>query len=129
MKFLPLLAVEYTGVLAAVLADLLTGLMRARRTGIPLTSRGYRRSVDKTRSYLGALLGLTLVDAMVIAALRTHIDCGGSAPLVPFPYLSTFGAIGLCLIEVKSTLENSRHRPELSRAAELVRRLIAMLRG
>ncbi|MDE5735091.1 MAG: phage holin family protein [Duncaniella sp.] len=129
MPILIFLAVSYTGVLAAVAADLLTGILRARRTGTPLTSRGYRRTVDKIRSYLGAMLGLTLVDAVIIAALAAHRACGGSAGAVPFPYLTSAGAVGLCLIEVKSMMENSERRLDFKRAAELAKRLFSLLRG
>jgi len=129
MPILIFLAVSYTGVLVAVVADLLTGILRARRSRTPLTSRGYRRTVDKIRSYIGALLGLTLVDAIIISALVAHRACGGCSPVVPFPYLTSAGAIGLCLIEVKSMMENSERCLDFKRVADLAKRLFSLLKG
>lgn len=127
LPILLLLAVEYTGVILAVLADLVTGLSHSRREGVPLTSKRLRHTVEKLKSYLGALLLVTLVDAMIIAASLGLKSCGADG-FAPFPYLSTAGAIGLALIEVKSMLENMPNRADLRRAARLVTLLKKLLK-
>lgn len=118
-----LLAVCYAGVLLAILADLVAGLLRARRCGRPLTSGGLRRTVDKLTSYFTALFALTVVDSMIVAASLGLSACGATS-FPPFPYLTTLGAIGICLIEVKSIMESSAHKIDLHQAARTLRNLL-----
>ena len=47
MIILALVVAMYAGVLLAVVADLWSGLRKARRENIPRTSRALRRTVDK----------------------------------------------------------------------------------
>ena len=54
-SLLIILFVQYAGVLLAVLADLVSGLRRARREEVRCTSRGLRRTVAKLSSYYLAL--------------------------------------------------------------------------
>ena len=112
---LVLLCVEYSGVLLSVLADLVSGVRRARREGQSCTSRGLRRSVAKLSSYFLSLFCLTVVDGMIVAAIITLPSLGKSF-LPPFPYLTTVGAVSLVLIEAKSIAENSPHRARLAEA-------------
>ena len=81
---LVLLCVEYSGVLLSVLADLVSGVRRARREGQSCTSRGLRRSVAKLSSYFLSLFCLTVVDGMIVAAIITLSSLGKSF-LPPFP--------------------------------------------
>lgn len=126
-SLLVLLSVEYLGVLLAVLADLVSGLRRARRENRPCSSRGLRRTVAKLSSYYLALFCLSVVDAMIIMAIVT-LDELGRASLPPYPYLSTLGAISLALIEVRSIAENSPHRTDIFNALKLLSELFRMKR-
>lgn len=101
-----LLSVEYSGVFIAVIADLVSGLRKSRSRGEKCTSWGLRRSVDKLLRYYLALMALSLVDFMAIAAFILLRD-SGSVAIPEFPFLTTFGALSLALIEVKSICEKS----------------------
>ena len=79
---LTMLLIDYAAVIIAVVIDLRSGLRRARREGQPLTSGGYRRSVDKCLRYLLTLMAFTTVDAMILFSLfgsQCHVlplSCG-----------------------------------------------------
>lgn len=124
MWALAVLAVEYTCVLAAILIDLRSGALKAKRNGLPRTSRGYRRTVEKASRYYITLIALTMLDAMWIAvALALRTDSGWALPV--FPFASTAGAAGLCLIEIHSVLENSQKRTDITDAAADMADLLA----
>lgn len=118
-----LLITEYSGVILTVIADLVSGLRKARREGRLLTSCGFRRTVRKLVSYFLALFSLSVVDAMIITAIIVYSMNGSDIPLSPFPFLTTFGAIALAMIEIKSICENSPHRSLFSQAFELLKKL------
>ncbi len=122
-SLLTLLAIEYLGILLAVVADLVSGLRKARRQGDPCTSGGLRRTVAKLSSYYLALFCLTVVDGITIAALLTLASMGRQ--IVPaFPYLTTLGSLSLALIEAKSIAENSPHRTDFLTALRLLMTLL-----
>ncbi len=110
VSILMLLAVEYGGVMLAVFADLAGGIMKSRREGRRVTSRGLRRTVGKLQSYYLSLFSVSVVDAMVCAALSV---LGDGAPVPVFPYLTTLGSVLLCSIEVLSIIENMPERPRI----------------
>ena len=118
-SLLTLLVVEYLGILLAVLADLVSGVRKARRDGRPCTSRGLRRTVAKLSSYYLALFCLTVVDGIAVAALVTLASFGRQF-IPPFPYLTTVGSLSLALIEAKSIAENSPHRTDILSALRLI---------
>lgn len=118
-----LVLTDYVAVMLAVVVDLRSGTMRARREGRPRTSRGYRRTVDKASRYFVTLLALTIIDVLlVLSVFLLQATAGISLPA--FPLFTTLGAIGLTLIEVKSVMENSRHRKDLQDAARSVNDLL-----
>ncbi len=122
------LAVCYTGVLVALMADLWAGLRRSRREGRPCTSGGLRRTVSKLTSYYAALFALTAVDAMLVAASLGLRACGGDG-FPPFPYLTVAGSAGLCLIEVKSIFESSEHKADMAEAIRAAAKLLSWWKG
>lgn len=123
-SLLQLIVIQYVGVLLAVLADLVSGLRKARRNGEPIISGGLRRTVSKLSSYYLALFCLTIVDTLAVTALVTLADMG-RAPVPAFPYLTTVGALSLTLIEAKSIAENSPHRTSFLAA---IRMMMSLLR-
>lgn len=119
-----LLAADYAGVLIAVLADLRSGISKARRCGAPLTSRGFRATVDKAGRYYLTLFAMTAIDLMLVAAvlfLREFTRWN----IPPFPLFTTAGAIGLAIIELKSVMENTRSGSVLKDAAATLRQLLS----
>lgn len=118
-----LVLTDYVAVMLAVAVDLRSGTMRARREGRPRTSRGYRRTVDKASRYFVTLLALTIIDVLLVLSVFL-LQATAGIHLPAFPLFTTLGAIGLTLIEVKSVMENSRHRKDLQDAARSVNDLL-----
>lgn len=116
------MTVEYVGVLAAVVADLVSGIRKSRREGRECRSRGLRRTVSKLSSYYLALFCLSVIDVMVIASV-VALQSLGKPTVEPFPYLTSVGAISLAMIEAKSIVENSPHSLRLLDALDLLRKL------
>ena len=102
-----LMFLEYLLVLIAVLADLVSGVRKAKKMGVARRSKAFRRTVDKLARYYNALFALSIVDAMqllAIAYLRA-VESLDSLPL--FPLFTLLGAIGIALIELKSIFEKA----------------------
>ncbi len=117
------LAVEYASVLGAILVDLRSGTLKARRNGQRRTSSGYRRTVEKASRYYITLFALSVLDAMwIIVALALRGITGWSVPA--FPFFTTLGAIGLVLIEIHSVVENSQSRDDITDMARTVTGLL-----
>lgn len=117
------LAVEYASVLVAILVDLRSGTLKARRNGQRRTSSGYRRTVEKASRYYITLFALSVLDAMwIIVALALRGITGWSVPA--FPFFTTLGAIGLVLIEIHSVVENSQSRDDITDMARTVTGLL-----
>ncbi len=118
-----LIAIDYVGVLLAILADLRSGIAKAKRTGEKLCSRGYRSTVDKAGRYYLTLFAMTAIDVMVVAAIVfLRIFSGWNLP--PFPLFTTVGAIGLGIIELKSIMENTRSGDNIKEAAKILKGLL-----
>ena len=64
---LSVVVTEYVLVLAAVGADMASGISKSRKRGEATRSRSLRRTVDKLARYYNVLVMLTVVDAMQIA--------------------------------------------------------------
>lgn len=129
-----LLAVDYACVLAAILADLRSGTLRARRLKRPITSGGFRRTVNKAAHYFITLGAMTAADVLTLAPI-IYLRASGSLTLPVLPPFTTLGALGLTLIELKSVVENSPQGSALTRMARRLRqaltapRLAALLRA
>lgn len=120
------LAVEYAGVVLAVAADFLSGVAKARRAGVARTSAGYRRTFDKLARYLTALAGLTLVDAVILAA-AVCVRATWSAAFPLLPVMTTLGAVGMALVEAKSICERLEEKGDFHEAASLLKWLAKFL--
>lgn len=124
-----LTAGEYLLVLFAILADLASGLRKARKRGEARRSKALRRTVEKAATYYNALAALTITDAMQIAAvIYLRAACGyENIPL--FPVLTLLGAIGIAIIEVKSIYEKADEKEQrnFDDAAEILTRYLKMM--
>ena len=85
MPVLMLMLGEYVMVLLAVIADLVSGLRKARMRGEARRSKALRRTVDKLCRYYNALFALSVIDAMQIAPNSVNAGSIGScaAPVTP----------------------------------------------
>lgn len=119
-----LLVFDFFSVMFATVVDLVSGLRKARRNGARTTSRGYRRTIDKLLRYFLTLIALTAVDALLILSmLSLRVTMGWSLPV--FPLFATIGALAMTLIEVKSVMENSHHKTDLTSAVGSATDLLA----
>jgi hypothetical protein len=118
-----LVIIEYSGVLLAIVADLWSGLRKARLAKIPRTSRALRRTVDKIARYFNTLLALTILDGMIIAGV-IYMQIANIAYLPIIPIFSLLGAIALTSIEIKSICEKSEEKGDLSQAAKNIKELL-----
>ena len=118
-----LVIIEYSGVLLAIVADLWSGLRKARLAKIPRTSRALRRTVDKIARYFNTLLALTILDGMIIAGI-IYMQANGIASWPIIPLFSLLGAIALTSIEIKSICEKSEEKGDLSQAAKTIKELL-----
>ena len=120
-----LMFLEYLLVLIAVLADLVSGVRKAKKMGVARRSKAVRRTVDKLARYYNALFALSIVDAMqliAIAYLRA-VESLDSLPL--FPLFTLLGAIGIALIELKSIFEKAEVKEQQYRdTAEAIIKLL-----
>lgn len=116
---LVLVVMDYVSVTAASLIDLRSALLKAKRSGQPRTSKGYRRTVEKLSRYYVTLMALSVVDGMlVISAMLLRSTAGWSVPV--FPLFTTLGAIAMTLIEAKSVVENSQRKSDYTEAARAI---------
>jgi hypothetical protein len=114
----------YMLVLIAVLADLWSGVRKAKRKKSVRTSEGYKRTVIKLGRYFNTLIALTVIDAMQIIGIW-YLDCyyGYSIPI--FPLITLLGALGIGLIEIKSIYENRADTGDIDEVAKLASELYA----
>ena len=108
----------YMMVLMAILADLWSGVRKAKKNGIARSSYGFKRTIDKIARYYNVLLALTVVDAMQMAStwyLETYYEY--SLPV--FPFITLLGAIGIGLIEIKSIYEKAEDKVRIDNVATL----------
>lgn len=96
----------YVGVLIMICCDLWSGIRKAKERGEFRRSSGYRRTIDKICKYYNALIALSVIDGMQMSGAWYLAEIEGyNLPL--FPFVTMLGAIGVCLIEVKSIYEKA----------------------
>ena len=118
-----MLMLDYAAVICAVVIDLRSGVIRARREGRRRTSRGYRQTVEKLSRYLVTLLALSAVDALIAGTAMLLVSTmGWNLPVMPL--FTTLGALALCFIEGKSVVENTQRRADFTDAASSVADLL-----
>lgn len=96
----------YIEVFIMILADLWSGVRKARIRGEVRSSFGYKKTIDKIARYYNALIALTVIDAMQMGGVW-YLDgyYGWSVPI--FPVVTLLGALGISLVELKSIYEKA----------------------
>ena len=96
----------YIEVFFMILADLWSGVRKARRRGEVRSSFGYKKTIDKIARYYNAMIALTVIDMMQISGIwYLTYYYGWSVPI--FPLVTLIGAIGISLVELKSIYEKA----------------------
>lgn len=105
------LALTYVAVAVAMAVDFVAGVRKARRAGIAVRSRGYKRTCDKATKYFLPMVCLTCVDAII-------------SIILPAPLLTmAMGAFNI-FCEWKSVLETTHDKTEINRMANTVTAII-----
>ncbi len=94
----------YLTPLIFILADLWSGLRKARVRGEMITSYKWRRTVYKLNKYYNCLLALSVLDALQIITLW-YLNTYDGCHLILFPFVTLLGAAGIGTIETKSIIE------------------------
>jgi len=93
----------------AILADLWSGVRKAKLRGEARTSFGFRRTVDKLSRYYNLLLVLTIIDSMQIGGIW-YLDEYYSYTIPLLPLITLVGALGIGFIELKSIYEKAEDK-------------------
>ena len=102
---------EYCLVMMSVLADLWSGIRKAKKRGEARRSEALRRTVNKLSQYYNVMLSLTVVDAMQMGlATYVRMACDWNVPVVPV--FTVIGALGIAAIEVKSIFEKAEEKTQ-----------------
>lgn len=96
----------YLELFIMILADLWSGIRKAKQRGEVRSSYGYKKTIDKIARYYNALIALTVIDAMQMGGIW-YLTCyyGWSIPI--FPAVTLLGALGMSLVEIKSIYEKA----------------------
>lgn len=113
----------YMMVLLAILADLWSGVRKAKKNGIVHSSYGFKRTIDKVARYYNVMLALTLVDAMQMGSLW-YLEKYYSYHWPIFPIITLIGAIGICLIEIKSIYEKAEDKVRIENVTKMAGTII-----
>ncbi|MDO5106494.1 hypothetical protein [Capnocytophaga sp.] len=113
----------YLLVMFAILADLWSGVRKAKQMNVTRTSYGYRRTITKIAQYYNVLIALTVADAMQMSAVW-YAEQYYDYKILFFPFVTLIGALLLCLIEIKSIYEKAEDKVRLDNAGQLVGKII-----
>lgn len=113
----------YVLVLLAILADLWSGVRKAKTIGVARSSYGFKRTIDKIARYYNVMLALSVIDAMQMASIwYLEKYYGYCWPI--FPVVTLIGAIGICLIEIKSIYEKAEDKVRIENVASMAGKII-----
>ena len=96
----------YIEVFIMILADLLSGVRKAKIRGEVRSSYMYKKTIDKIARYYNAMIALTVIDAMQMGGVW-YLDGYYSWSIPIFPVVTLLGALGISLVELKSIYEKA----------------------
>lgn len=123
-------AVIYALIFIMVVLDLWSGMRKAKKRGEFRSSYGLRRTTDKLARYYNVLLALSVADCLQMVFLYyLNQENGSHLPLLPF--MTTLGALLICIIEIKSMYESAdkKVRAEYQEAAKILTELLKSKTG
>jgi len=107
----------YIAVFLAIIADLISGIRKAKKNGFLRSSKGLRRTVKKIAEYYNLMFVVSIIDCVQMVAIH---QCGFDIPRLPvFSYAAT---IFLCIIELKSIYErrSDKERADMETVAKFL---------
>ena len=123
-----------------IMADLWSGVRKAKRCGKYISSSGLRRTVDKVCKYYNMTLLFTLVDVVIIVAVQHYDDVAGVSWPV-FPLFTLFATLMVAVMEGRSIFEKMDRKTQaaaqeaagvvayLARHADEVDKIVAIAEG
>ena len=96
----------YIEVFVMILADLWSGIRKAKVRGEIRSSYGYKKTIDKIARYYNALIALTVIDVMQMGGVW-YLDGYYNWSWPIFPVITLLGALGISLVELKSIYEKA----------------------
>lgn len=106
-----------------VMADLWSGLRKAKKNGVARSSYGFKRTVEKLGRYYNVMFALMVVDAMQLMCIW-YINSFHGYNLIFFPFITLLGSIGLSLIELKSIYEKAEDKQRFHEAGVLINTIV-----
>ena len=94
------LLLAYSGVLMAMVVDLVSGIRKAKKMGIARTSAGYKMTCDKAVKYFLPMVCLTVIDLL-------------TSMLVPVPVFTLAMAAWNVYCEFRSVMESTHQKHEI----------------
>lgn len=113
----------YLMVLLAILADLWSGVRKAKKNGIARSSYGFKRTIDKIARYYNVMLALSVIDAMQMGSLW-YLEKYYNYHWPIFSVVTLVGAIGICLIEIKSIYEKAEDKVRIENVTKMAGTII-----
>lgn len=114
----------YILVFLLILADLWSGVRKARAKGVMRTSYGYRRTISKIAQYYNVLIALTIIDGMQMSAVW-YAEQYYNYTLFFFPIFTFVITIIISVTEVKSIYEKAEDKVRLDKAGVALAKIIA----
>lgn len=96
----------YIEVFIMILADLWSGVRKAKARGEVRSSFMYKKTIDKIARYYNAMIALTVIDCMQMGGMW-YLDGYYSWSVPIFPIVTLLGALGISLVELKSIYEKA----------------------
>ena len=109
----------YILILIMIFVDFWSGIRKAKKNNIVRSSYGFRRTVEKIKEYYNAMIALTIIDAMQVTAIW-YLETYYKYEIPMFPFVTLVGAIGLCIIELKSIYEKAEDKQRFHEAGALI---------
>lgn len=99
----------YIEVFIMILADLWSGVRKAKVRGEVRSSFMYKKTIDKIARYYNAMIALTVIDCMQMGGVW-YLDGYYSWAVPIFPIVTLLGALGISLVELKSIYEKAEEK-------------------
>lgn len=108
-----IMLIFYVMQILMILADLWSGVRKAKRAGDYIASSKLRRTVDKVCKYYNMTLLLTLVDVVLIVSIQHYNEVAG-ATLPCFPLFTLLATLLVAGIEGKSIFEKLDRKTQVA---------------
>lgn len=104
----------YALVMTAITADLIAGVCKSRRMGVPRTSRRFRKTALKTGRYMLPMVCLSCIDVMVMT-------------VTALPVLTMVMAAFNIFCEFRSVMESTHDKGEIARTTDDMKNFVELL--